>query len=105
MYRSLDCSAVYPLLAAIFCPTALKAAASSAVIPVAVSEYVYPNGHSTSSLYVWKSIPAVICCLPPTTRLRTKSATTFTSGADSAEAPRYVSDDVEPEEPPQQPHL
>lgn len=76
------------MLAAIARPMVANALRSSAVIPVVVSAVVYPKGHSTSWLYVWKSIPAVICCLPPTTRLRTKSATTFTSGADSAAVPR-----------------
>ena len=53
---------------------------------------------------MWKSIAAVICWVPPTTRELTKSRTRCVSGAENAEAPRYVSDEKAPDEPPQQAH-
>src|SRR3954453_7508395 len=76
----------------------------SCVSPGARSAVVQPYGHSTSSEYVCQSIAALICWTPPTTRELTKSRTRCVSGAENADGPRYVSDDVVPDEPPQQPH-
>src|SRR3954452_23163146 len=47
---------------------------------------------------------ALICCTPPMTRELMKSRTRWVSGALKAEAPRYVSEENVPLEPPQQPH-
>ena len=40
---------------------------------------------------------------PADTRLLTKSRIARVSGAENADGPRYVSDEVLPDEPPQQP--
>ena len=48
---------------------------------------------------------ALICCTPPTTRLLTKLRSRWVSGAENADAPRYVSLlGACRDEPPQQPH-
>jgi hypothetical protein len=47
----------------------------------------------------------LICWTPPTTRLLTKSRSRWVSGAEKADGPRYVSELVVPDEPPQQPQL
>jgi hypothetical protein len=48
---------------------------------------------------------ALSCCTPPTTRLLTKLRSAWVSGAEKADGPRYVSDEVLPDDPPQQPQL
>ena len=52
---------------------------------------------------MWNVIAALICWRPPTTRLSMKSRIARVSGAEKAVGPRYVLDDVAPDEPPQQP--
>src|ERR1700704_787311 len=101
MYRSLDCFALYPFRAAIARPIATKAWWSSSVMSGGTSVFVYPYGQRMSSPLVWNVMWALICWIPPTTRLRTKSRTARTSGADHALGPRYVSDDGLRDEPAQ----
>ena len=83
MYRPLDCSGVYPFEPAICVPTSLKRSYSSWVMPSVTSSKVCPNGHSTSSENVWKSMCDLICA--PADR---SSGSAATSGADAAAGPR-----------------
>jgi hypothetical protein len=87
-YRPDDCSGVYPFEAAICSPMDLNRSYSAWVMPSVTVSWVCPNGHSTSSENVWKSMCPLICCTSPTTRESTNACSAATSGADAADGPR-----------------
>src|SRR3954465_3543140 len=104
MYRSLDCSAWYPFRAAIARPIVTNASWSAAVMSAGTFVFVYPYGHRISSPFVWNVMWDLICWIPPTTRLSTKSRTASDSGAENGRRPWYRIEDGLPDEPPQHAH-
>ena len=88
---------------AIALPIVTNAVWSSTDMSGGMSVFVWPYGQRISWPFVWNVMWARICWIPFFTRLLTKSRIARVSGAENAFGPRYVSDAVLPDEPPQQP--